>query len=133
MPKRASAALSATTWRVGCWHPQTPSAAVEHAPDSDAIGQWGKLWRSKPPLDPAWDLPSTQRFLLINLGARQYRLEAGPPERRVAFDDIWYCGPQHTPIDTEAPHGSMSPEPAFLRALMPGVTAHALVTLAAFA
>lgn len=52
-------------------------------------------------------LPSTQSFLLINLGPRQYRVEAGPPERRVAFDDIWYCGPQHTPIDTEAPHGSV--------------------------
>lgn len=52
-------------------------------------------------------LPSAQSFLLINLGPRQYRVEAGPPERRVAFDDIWYCGPQQAPVDTEAPHGSV--------------------------
>jgi len=52
-------------------------------------------------------LPSSNCFLLFNLGPRQYLIEPGPPERRIAFDDIWYCGPQQSPIDTEAPHGSI--------------------------
>ena len=52
-------------------------------------------------------LPSSNCFLLINLGPPQYLIEPGPPERRIAFDDIWYCGPQHSPIDTEAPNGSV--------------------------
>ncbi|MGH8854874.1 MAG: helix-turn-helix domain-containing protein [Telluria sp.] len=50
-------------------------------------------------------LPSGQSQLLINLGPPQYRIDPGPPERRVAFRDVWYCPLQHTPIDTEAPHG----------------------------
>jgi AraC-like DNA-binding protein len=51
-------------------------------------------------------LPTGGAYLLINLGPRQYRIEAGPPERRVAFDDVWYSGPHTGPIDTEAPHGN---------------------------
>ena len=51
-------------------------------------------------------LPGGASFLLINLGPTQYRIDPGPPERRVAFDDIWLSGLQQTPIDTEAPHGS---------------------------
>lgn len=50
-------------------------------------------------------LPTGQSQLLINLGPTQYRIEAGPPERRVPFRDVWYSGLQQTPIDTEAPHG----------------------------
>lgn len=51
-------------------------------------------------------LPSGGAYLLINLGRPQYRIDPGPPERRVAFEDIWYSGPHTGPIDTEAPHGS---------------------------
>jgi AraC-like DNA-binding protein len=51
-------------------------------------------------------LPSGDSFLLVNLGPTQYRIEPGPPERRVAFDDIWYSGLQQGPIDTEAPNGN---------------------------
>lgn len=51
-------------------------------------------------------LPSGQSQLLINLGPTQYRVEAGPPERRVPFRDVWYSALHQGPIDTEAPHGS---------------------------
>lgn len=52
-------------------------------------------------------LPRAQSYLLINLGPPQYRVLSGPPETRVAFDDIWYSGLSEGPIDTEAPHGSV--------------------------
>jgi len=52
-------------------------------------------------------LPAAASHLLINLGPTQYRVEDGPPERRVPFRDIWYSGLQQGPIDTEAPHGSV--------------------------
>ena len=51
-------------------------------------------------------LPGGGSFLLFNLGRTQYRIEPGPPERRIAFDDIWLSGLHQAPIDTEAPHGS---------------------------
>lgn len=51
-------------------------------------------------------LPSSQSLLLINLGPTQYRIEPGPPERRIPFDDIWYLALQQKPIDAEAPHGN---------------------------
>lgn len=51
-------------------------------------------------------LPSGGSHLLINLGPTQYRIEDGPPERRVPFVDIWYSGLHQGPIDTEAPHGN---------------------------
>lgn len=51
-------------------------------------------------------LPGAGNFLLINLGPPQYRIEPGPPETRVVFDDLWYSGLHQCPIDTEAPHGS---------------------------
>ena len=51
-------------------------------------------------------LPSGQSQLLINLGPVQYRIEPGPPEKRVPFVDVWYSGLHQGPIDTEAPHGN---------------------------
>jgi AraC-like DNA-binding protein len=51
-------------------------------------------------------LPSGQSQLLINLGPTQYRIEPGPPERRIPFRDIWYSGLHQGPIDTEIPFGS---------------------------
>jgi AraC-like DNA-binding protein len=51
-------------------------------------------------------LPSGGSYLLINLGPTQYRIDPGPPEQRVGFDDIWYSGPHTGPIDTEAPTGN---------------------------
>jgi AraC-like DNA-binding protein len=51
-------------------------------------------------------LPSGRSQLLINLGPPQYRIEPGPPERRVPFVDIWYSGLHQGPVDTEAPHGT---------------------------
>lgn len=51
-------------------------------------------------------LPSGQSQLLINLGPTQYRIAAGPPERRIPFRDIWYSGLHQGPVDTEAPHGN---------------------------
>jgi AraC-like DNA-binding protein len=51
-------------------------------------------------------LPSGQSQLLINLGPPQYRVEPGPPEKRVPFVDVWYSGLHRGPIDTEAPHGN---------------------------
>lgn len=51
-------------------------------------------------------LPSAQSQLLINLGPTQYRIDPGPPERRIPFDDIWYMGLQQQSIDAEAPHGN---------------------------
>jgi AraC-like DNA-binding protein len=52
-------------------------------------------------------LPRAQSYLLINLGPPQYMVLAGPPEIRVAFDDIWFSGISEMPIDTEAPHGNV--------------------------
>jgi len=52
-------------------------------------------------------LPRAQSYLLINLGPPQYMVLAGPPEIRVAFDDIWFSGISELPIDTEAPHGNV--------------------------
>lgn len=52
-------------------------------------------------------LPSGQSQLLINLGPTQYRIETGPPERRVPFRDVWYSALHQGPIDTEAPHGNI--------------------------
>lgn len=51
-------------------------------------------------------LPGGGSFLLINLGRTQFRIDPGPPERRIAFDDIWLSGLHQAPIDTEAPNGS---------------------------
>ena len=51
-------------------------------------------------------LPNAGSFLLINLGPTQFRIESGPPERRVPFRDIWYSGLHQGPIETEAPFGS---------------------------
>src|SRR5262245_63816988 len=51
-------------------------------------------------------LPNAGSFLLINLGPTQFRIEPGPPERRVPFRDVWYSGVHQSPIETEAPQGS---------------------------
>jgi len=51
-------------------------------------------------------LPGLSSYLLINLGPTQYRIEPGPPERRIPFRDVWYSGLHQTPIETEAPHGN---------------------------
>ncbi len=51
-------------------------------------------------------LPTSDSFLLINLGRPQYLIEVGPPQRSIPFRDIWYSGLQESPIETEAPHGS---------------------------
>ncbi len=89
----------------------------------DVLGQWTVAWCEPPPrlrgiVAMLWYgegrtgyqrdriLPSGESFLLVNLGPTQYRIEPGPPERRVAFDDVWYSGLHQGPIDTEAPHGN---------------------------
>jgi AraC-like DNA-binding protein len=89
----------------------------------DALGRWTVAWRAPPPglagiASLLWYgegrvayqrdriLPSGGSQLLINLGPTQYRIEPGPPERRVPFRDVWYSGPHQGPIDTEAPHGN---------------------------
>lgn len=89
----------------------------------DALGRWTVAWcRPHPALQPYVDmlwfgeghtrysrdriLPSGTSYLLINLGPLQYRIEPGPPERRVPFADVWYSGLHHAAIDTEAPHGN---------------------------
>ncbi len=51
-------------------------------------------------------LPTTDSFLLINLGRPQYLIETGPPQRSIPFRDVWYSGLRDSPIETEAPHGS---------------------------
>lgn len=51
-------------------------------------------------------LPAAQTYLLINLGPPQYAIECGAAPRRVAFDDVWFCGIAERPIDAEAPDGS---------------------------
>jgi hypothetical protein len=51
-------------------------------------------------------LPNAGSYLLINLGPTQFRIDTGPPERRVPFRDIWYSGVHQGPIETEAPQGS---------------------------
>ena len=87
------------------------------------IGHWSvSVWRQDPRLaeivSSMWFgegktayqrdriLPSGQSQLLINLGPAQYRVEPGPPEKRVPFVDVWYSGLHQGPIDTEAPHGN---------------------------
>ena len=87
------------------------------------IGHWSvSVWRPDPRLaeivSSMWFgegktayqrdriLPSGQSQLLINLGPAQYRVEPGPPEKRVPFIDVWYSGLHQGPIDTEAPHGN---------------------------
>lgn len=89
----------------------------------DALGQWTVAWCEPAPalrhcVAMLWYgegrvgyqrdriLPGGVSHLLINLGPTQYRIEAGPPERRVPFRDIWYSGLHQGPIDTEAPHGN---------------------------
>ncbi|KAA2284016.1 helix-turn-helix domain-containing protein [Arenimonas fontis] len=89
----------------------------------DALGRWTVAWRSSPAaladvVTMLWYgegrvayqrdriLPSGGSQLLINLGPVQYRIEPGPPERRVPFRDVWYSGLHQGPIDTEAPHGN---------------------------
>ncbi len=89
----------------------------------DALGRWTVAWCAPPPalagiVRLAWYgegqtgyqrdriLPSGGSHLLVNLGPVQYRIEPGPPERRIAFDDVWYSGLHASPIDTEAPHGN---------------------------
>lgn len=78
------------------------------APRADLAHLVEVLWYGEGRIAYARDriLPSGGAYLLINLGPTQYRIDDGPPERRVAFDDIWYSGPHTGPIDTEAPHGS---------------------------
>jgi AraC-like DNA-binding protein len=73
-------------------------------------------------------LPNGGAYLLVNLGPTQYRIDAGPPERRVRFDDIWYSGPQRGPIDTEAPDGN-----ALLGVALKPSGSHAWLGLAAAA
>ncbi|HUO81541.1 MAG TPA: helix-turn-helix domain-containing protein [Gammaproteobacteria bacterium] len=89
----------------------------------DALGRWTVAWcRPHPELAPhvatLWYgegrvsylrdriLPSGSSHLLINLGPAQYRIEPGPPERRIPFVDVWYSGLHQTPLDTEAPYGN---------------------------
>jgi len=52
-------------------------------------------------------LPGGQSYLLVNLGAPQYLIDARAAERRIPFDDAWFCGISERPIDAEAPHGSI--------------------------
>jgi AraC-like DNA-binding protein len=85
-------------WRMDVCRPQ-PALA-------DLVSQ---LWFGEGQISYRRDriLPSGGSFLLINLGPTQYRIETGPPERRIAFDDIWLCGMHQTPIETEVPNGSI--------------------------
>jgi|CXWL01.1.fsa_nt_gi AraC-like DNA-binding protein len=100
-----------------------PHPRLQIAIHDSPLGRWTvAVWRPAPRLDElvatmwfgegqvsyARDriLPSAQSQLLINLGPPQYRIEPGPPERRVPFRDIWYSALHQGPIDTEAPHGS---------------------------
>lgn len=101
----------------------SPSRIQTYVEDS-ALGRWRmdvcrpraaladlvqQLWFAEGRISYRRDriLPGGGSFLLINLGPTQYRIEAGPPERRIAFEDIWFCGLQQTPIETEIPHGSV--------------------------
>lgn len=84
-------------WRVDVAGPVPALAHVVH-----------QIWYSEGRVAYARDriLPGGGALLLFNLGPRQYRIEPGPPERRLAFDDIWLAGPHQSPIDAEAPHGA---------------------------
>jgi AraC-like DNA-binding protein len=84
-------------WRVSTWQPDPRLGTLVAA-----------MWFGEGQVRYARDriLPSGQSQLLINLGPTQYRVEPGPPERRVPFRDVWYSGLHETPIDTEAPHGN---------------------------
>jgi AraC-like DNA-binding protein len=85
------------SWRVSLWHC-----------DPRLAGIVATMWFGEGSVHYQRDriLPSGQSQLLINLGPTQYRIEPGPPERRVPFVDIWYSGLHQGPIDTEAPHGN---------------------------
>jgi AraC-like DNA-binding protein len=89
----------------------------------DALGRWTVAWCAPLPalrslVATIWYgegqvsyqrdriLPTGGSQLLVNLGPTQYRIEAGPPERRIPFEDVWYSGLHQSPIDTEAPHGN---------------------------
>lgn len=102
-------------------HPIASRVSVHH--HDSALGQWSvatcrpppelagivsAMWFGEGRISYARDriLPSGQSQLLINLGPTQYRIEPGPPERRIPFRDIWYSGLHQGPIDTEAPDGS---------------------------
>jgi AraC-like DNA-binding protein len=81
-------------------------AVATPVPELAGMIDW--LWYGEGHVNYARDriLPSAQSQLLINLGPTQYRIDAGPPERRVPFRDVWYSALHQSPIDTEAPHGS---------------------------
>jgi AraC-like DNA-binding protein len=85
------------SWRVASWrvHPRLEGLVLA-------------IWFGEGRVAYARDriLPSGQSQLLINLGPTQYRIAAGPPERRIAFRDVWYAALQQSPIDTEAPEGN---------------------------
>lgn len=85
------------SWRISLWQPHVRLA-----------GLVATMWFGEGRVNYQRDriLPSGQSQLLINLGPTQYRIEAGPPERRIPFVDVWYSGLHQTPIDTEAPHGN---------------------------
>lgn len=87
---------------LGQWHVATCRPAPALA------GIVSAMWFGEGQIRYARDriLPSGQSQLLINLGPTQYRIEPGPPERRIPFRDIWYSGLHQGPIDTEVPHGS---------------------------
>lgn len=98
-----------------------PRLRVHH--QDDALGRWTVAFAEPPPalrgiVSMLWYgegrvgyqrdriLPSGGSHLLINLGPAQFRIDPGPPEARVAFEDVWYSGLHETPIDTEAPNGN---------------------------
>jgi AraC-like DNA-binding protein len=67
------------------------------------------IWQGEGRVSYARDriLPGGQSYLLVNLGPPQYLVAAGQNERRIPFDDAWFCGISDRPIDTAAPHGSV--------------------------
>lgn len=67
------------------------------------------IWQGEGRVTYARDriLPGGQSYLLVNLGPPQYLVAPGADERRIPFDDAWFCGISERPIDTEAPHGSV--------------------------
>jgi hypothetical protein len=73
-------------------------------PRTDLATRIAMLWYGEGSVSYQRDriLPGAGSFLLINLGPTQYRVEPGPPERRVAFNDIWYSGQHRTPIDRKS-------------------------------
>ncbi len=87
---------------LGCW------SVATCVPRPELRGLVAALWFGEGQVSYRRDriLPNGSSFLLVNLGPPQYRIEAGPPEQRVAFRDIWISGLHDRPIETEAPHGS---------------------------